>query len=49
MSDKVTFQALGTSSAESFADGEEKPLVSEEFSLKNAKLIDTVLSEIGYY
>ncbi len=28
---------------------DEKPLVSEEFSLKNAKLIDTVLSEIGYY
>ena len=28
---------------------EEKPLITEEFSLKNAKLIDTVLSEIGYY
>lgn len=28
---------------------EEKPLITEEFSLKNAKLIDTVLSEIGFY
>lgn len=28
---------------------EEKPLIAEEFSLKNAKLIDTVLSEIGFY
>lgn len=28
---------------------EEKPLITEEFSLKNAKIIDTVLSEIGYY
>ena len=28
---------------------EEKPFITEEFSLKNAKLIDTVLSEIGYY
>ena len=28
---------------------DEKPLITEEFSLRNAKLIDTVLSEIGYY
>ena len=28
---------------------EEKPLITEEFSFKNAKLIDTVLSEIGFY
>ena len=28
---------------------EEKPLITEEFSLKNAKLIDTVLSKIGFY
>lgn len=28
---------------------EEKPFITEEFSLKNAKLIDTVLSEIGFY
>ncbi len=28
---------------------EEKPFITEEFSLKNAKLIDMVLSEIGFY
>ena len=28
---------------------EEKPFITEEFSLKNAKLIDTVLSKIGFY
>lgn len=28
---------------------DEKPCISEDFSIKNARLIDTVLNEIGYY
>lgn len=28
--------------------GEEKPLITPEFSLKNGKLLDTILDEIGY-